>query len=197
MTLQDSCYLYTLSFLLISLIFEISKTLLTTWRQRTRQGELYLLDYVDLISSVFKLDHWNVYMYVSVSIYTCILFNITLSTRAFHCFRLHCPMLSAAMCNPKSGESKMASPTSEKQGGLCLITRRKWITQELWWKRVFMSSHVCQYPGLCKSLLDSRSAREGGWANHPDLIFPPKKDNTQPSWSRKQGFRHPWKVSYH
>lgn len=117
---------------------------------------------------------------VYICMHTCILFNITLSTHAFHCFRLHCPMLSAAMCNPKSGESKMASPTSEKQGSLCLITGGKWITQEHWWKWVFMSSHVCQYPGLCKSLLDSRSAREGGWANHPDLIFPPKKATPNP-----------------
>lgn len=61
--------LYALSFLLISLGFEISKTLLTTWRKRTRQGDLYLLDYVDCISPVFKLDHWNIYMYVCVCVY--------------------------------------------------------------------------------------------------------------------------------
>lgn len=93
MTSQDSCCHYTLTFLFISLFFEISKTLLTIWRQRTRQGELYLLDSVGWISPVFKLDHWNIHIYVCVYLYayihTCFIIYICVCVCSFHWFRIH------------------------------------------------------------------------------------------------------------
>lgn len=95
-----------------------------------------------------------IYAYVLTLI--CLYIYICISTCALYRFRLCCPILSDATCNPRSGLSKMASPIAEKPSILCLMSTRKWITQEHWWKQVFVLSHVSQYTGLCKSQLERR-----------------------------------------
>lgn len=199
---HDSCYLYILSFLLISLIFEISKTLLTTWRQRTRQ-ELYLLDYINWISHIFKTGSLkHVYVHFSVCLYMYICVCTYINIFIYICVSLHVHSIASgyvAWCcqlqhvtldqvypklpPPLQKNNQFYAWSAQGSGSLRSTDGNKyscWV--------VSASALGCIKPNY---------KGKWGWDNYLYVVFPPKQSNTQASWNRKQAFGHPWKVSDH
>lgn len=87
------CYPHTLLFLWISFIFEISKTLLTTWCQRTRcmTNRKNCTSWITLIEQGLCLnwatETYIIHIYVYVCVYICIDAYIHINIYAFSCYR--------------------------------------------------------------------------------------------------------------